>query len=125
GAELPGTGRTPPRPVRDRRRHALRVLDEHTVGADLDAPPRVRAEEEDVTREALGDELLVERADLEIGLGDEDVEEPRVGDRPARGEGEEAAAASRVEAVVHAVPEDAGRGAFDLGGERRGAPPHG
>src|SRR5207249_991999 len=78
--ELPGTGRMLPLPERDRRRPTLRVLDEHTVGADLDDPPRVRAEEEDVAREALGDELLVERADLEIGLGDEDVEEPRVGD---------------------------------------------
>src|SRR5256885_2297828 len=123
-AELPGTGRMLPLPERDRRRHTLRVLDEHTVGADLDDPPRVRAEEEDVAREALGDELLVERADLEIGLGDEDVEEPRVGDRPARGEGEEAAAAPRVEAVVHAVPEDAWRGALDHRRERLGERAH-
>src|SRR2546426_6695331 len=34
---------------------------------------------------------LVERAHLEIGLGDEHVEEPRVGDRPARGQGRSAA----------------------------------
>src|SRR5881628_1271061 len=113
-----------PLPERDRRRRTLRVLDEHTVGTDLDDPPRVRAEEEDVTREALGDELLVERADLEVGLGDEDIEEPRVGDRPARGESEEAAATPRVEPVVHPVPEDPRRRALDLRGERLGERPH-
>src|SRR5207245_9960327 len=75
-AELPGTGRMLPLPERDRRRHALRVLDEYTVGTDLADPPRVRAEEEDVARTALGDELRAERADLEVGPGDEDVEEP-------------------------------------------------
>src|SRR5439155_1694980 len=93
-AELPRAGRVLTLPERDRRRHALSVIDEHTVGAHLDDPPGVRPEEEDVAREALGDELLVERADLEVGLGDEDIEEPRVGDRPARSESEEATAAT-------------------------------
>ena len=46
--------------------------------------PGVGAEQEDVAGQALGDELLVERADLQIGLGDEDVEEAGVGDGAAR-----------------------------------------
>jgi hypothetical protein len=35
-------------PERDRRRHAVRVLDQHAVGAHLDDLPRVGAEQEDV-----------------------------------------------------------------------------
>ena len=107
-------------PERDRRRHAVGVLDQDPVGADLQDLPRVRAEQEDVAGQALGDELLVERADLEVGLGDEDVVEPGVGDRASRGQREEAGAAPCVEPVVDAVPEDAGGRALDLGGQRLG-----
>ena len=122
--ELPRARRVLALPERDRRRHALRVLDQHAVGAHLEEFPRVRAEEEHVPGQALGDELLVERADLEVGVRDEDVEEPRVGDGPAGGERQEAAAAARVEPVVHAVPEDARPGPLDLGGKWLGDRAH-
>jgi hypothetical protein len=107
-------------PERDRRRHALRVLDQHAIGAHLHDLPGVRAEQEDVAGQALGHELLVERADLQVGLGDEDVVEPVVGNRPAGGERQEPAAPPRVQAVVHAVPQDPRGGALDLGGQRLG-----
>src|SRR2546426_7430068 len=105
--------------------HAVRVLHQDAVGAHLRDPPRVGPEEEDVAGQALGDELLVEGADLQIGVGDVDVVEPRVRDRAARRQREQAAPAAGVQAVVDAVPEDARRGPPYLRGPRpRPAPPH-
>ena len=113
-------------PERDRRRHALRVLDEDPAALHLGDLPGVRAQQEHVAGQALGDELLVERADLQVGVRHEDVEEPGVGDGAARGERQEAAAAARVEPVVDTVPEDPRRDALHLGGERVGErPDHG
>jgi len=107
-------------PERDRRGHALRILDQDPIGAHLDDLPRMRAEQEHVAGQALGHELLVERADLQIGLGDEDVVEPVVGNGAAGGQREEPAAPARVQPVVHAVPQDSRRRALHLGGERLG-----
>ena len=80
----------------------------------------MRAEQEHVTRQALGHELLVEGTDFQIGLGHEDVVEPVVRDRPAGGERQEPAAPARVQSVVHPVPQDARRRALDLGRQRLG-----
>ena len=98
----------------------MRVLDQHAVRAHLDDLPRVRAEQEDVARQRLGDELLVQRADFQIGLGHVDVVEPGVLDRSTRGQREESRAAARVQAVVHAIPQHARRHAFDLVGQGLG-----
>ena len=114
-AQLPRAGRVLAPPERNRRRHPLGVLDQDAIGADLDDLPRVRAEQEDVAREALRHELLVERADLQVGLGDEDVVEAVVGNGASGGERQEPAAPARVQPVVHAVPQNPRRGALDLG----------
>ncbi len=82
-AELPRARRMLAPPERDGWRHAVGVLDQHAIGAHLHDAPGVRAEEEHVARQAFGHELLVERAHAEIGIGDEHVEEPGVGNRPA------------------------------------------
>ena len=102
-------------PERDRGRHALRVLDQHAIGAHLDDLPGVRPEQEHIAGQALGHELLVERADLQVGLGDEDVVEAVVRDGAAGGDRQEPAAPARVQPVVDAVPQDPRRRALDLG----------
>ena len=111
-------------PERDRRRHAVRVFHQHAVGAHLLDLPRIGAEQEDVARQRLGDELLVERADLQIGLGHVDVVEPGVLDGAPGGQRQEARAAARVQPVVHAVPEHARRHPLDLVGQGLGHRAH-
>ena len=97
----------PPRrlgvPERDARRRAVGVLDAHDPGLDAPDPPRRRAEQEDVAREALDREVLVHLPDGHaLRLGDHRVLR-RVGDRPAPGERRDARAAPALHAPVHAV----------------------
>src|SRR4030095_1909816 len=97
-----------------------RVFHQDAVALDLGDLPGVRTQQEDVAGQALGDELLVERADFQIRVGDVDVVEPGVGDGAARGESQEAAAPTRVQAIVDPVPQHARRCASDFQRQRLG-----
>ena len=60
----------------------------------------------------LVDHLLVELADPPAGrtriAGDEDSEQPSIGDRPARGDGHDAGVAPALDDPGHPVPHDPG-----------------
>ena len=68
-----------------------RGRDQHPVVGDVLDPPGRRAEQEDVADPGLVDHLLVELADpaaAALGAGEEDAEQPAVGDGAAAGDGQ-------------------------------------
>ena len=81
--------------------------DVDAVVGDLDDPPAGRAEREDVVDARLVDHLLVELADARVLrlAGDEDAEQPAVGDRAAAGDGDPLRAGPPGERAVIAVPD--------------------
>ncbi len=83
---------------------------EHPVVGDVLDPPRRRAEGEDVADPRLVDHLLVELADAAaraLAGGEEDPEEPAVGDRATARHGEALGAPPAGEGAGDAVPDDA------------------
>ena len=90
-------------PEGDRRRRAVRVLDEHAAGADAPDLPRRVAEQHDVARGAFDREVLVDGTDRgPFGLGDHGVERG-FGNRAAAGDRRQPGSAAGAEALVDAV----------------------
>ena len=102
--------RRPPDPLalpeRRHARHARRRRDEHAVARDLLDPPGRRAEQERLALAGLVDHLLVELADPPAAVGEEDAEEPTVGDRPGVRDGEPPGARAPADGPGGAVPHD-------------------
>src|SRR6185503_19827749 len=92
GGELRSPGWRFPAPERDRRRRAMRVLDEDTPrNADPTNPPRRVAEQEDVAGHAFDREIFVDGADdRPFGFSDDRVQR-RVSNGAAAGDGDQPA----------------------------------
>ncbi len=84
--------------------------DKHLVVGDLDDAPRRRAEGEHLTDARLVDHLFVELADASrcFGAGDEDAEQPAVGDRAAAGDGKSLCAWPAGDRAGDSVPDQPG-----------------
>ena len=93
-------------PERHLARLARRRGDRDPFERDVLDAPRGRAEDERLARAALVDHLLVELADPRA-VGQEHPEQPAVGDRAARRDGEALRAVAGAEAIVDAVPHQA------------------
>ena len=96
--------------VPERQLARLPVRGEHVdaVVRDLDDAPAGGAEGEDVVDARLVDHLLVELADAGVArlAGDEDTEQPAVGNRAAAGDGEALSAGAPRDRALVAVPDD-------------------
>ena len=93
-AELGGPPHSLAFPERGDARGARRRRDEHAVARDLLDPPGRGAEDERLPLPGLVHHLLVELADAPAAVGEEDAEEPAVGDGARVGDGEPASARS-------------------------------
>ncbi len=94
-------------PERHRAGNAGRRRDEHAVARDLLDPPRRRAEHDHLAVARLVHHLLVELADAAAAVGDEDAEEPAVGDRARVRDREPARSLASADDAAGAVPHDA------------------
>ena len=109
GGQLVAPRRRIADPERQRRRRAVRVLDEDLVDLDLLHLVRRIAELEDVARHALEGEVLADAADaVTLGVQHHVVVE-LVRDHAAVGHGREPRAAARAQAPVHRVVVQVGR----------------
>ena len=111
----PELDRSPDRvtvPERQLARLARRRRHDHPVVPDVLDPPAARAEGDDLAGPALVDHLLVELADPPAGrpgLADHEhaVQAP-IGNRPARGHGDDARVAPAIDRVRDPVPHESG-----------------
>ena len=94
-------------PERHHARHARRRRDEHAIARDLVDAPRRSAEHDHLAGARLVHHLLVQLADAAAAVGDEDAEEPAVGDRPRVRHRETTRALPAADDAAGAVPDDA------------------
>ena len=107
-----------------RRRLALGVFDAHAAGFHAQDAIRGVAELEDVAREALDGEVLVERADEDAGRLEDHLVVGVVGNGAAAGDGREPRALARAQHLVDRVAVQIGAAPAALGADAVGEHAH-